>query len=126
MTEKEQCIAIAEFYGWTLRKRVFHNQRWQDVPTWFAPEFQDYPVNQCPAGQVLGAMPPDYLHDLNAMHEAECRLKVNQITEWIGWMVKVADRQSRYGPDDGLYWTIHSTAAQRAEALLRCIGRWID
>lgn len=54
---------------------------------------------------------PDYLNDLNAMHAAEEKL-INE----------------DYGPLYGecLDWNWHATAAQRAEAFLRTIGKWFN
>lgn len=48
---------------------------------------------------------PDYLVDLNAMHEAYCEILTK-----------------RLGP----YGAIDATASQRAEAFLRTIGKWQD
>ena len=60
---------------------------------------------------------PDYLNDLNAMHEAEKRLsKQEQLDYCYGQLVEVCGDRLAYMP----------TAAQRAEALLKTIGRWKD
>ena len=56
--------------------------------------------------------PPDYAHDLNAMHEAE-----NVLTD---------DDWDLYCTELGhsLRWCAHATARQRAEAFLRTVGKW--
>ncbi len=59
--------------------------------------------------QVGTAKLPDYLNDLNAMHEAEKVLQGEQLTEYVERWVE---------------W--NSTAAQRAEAFLRTLGPWKD
>ena len=60
---------------------------------------------------------PDYLNDLNAMHEAEKVLILD--CEWANYLdhllVIVAEGS-----------LVHATAAQRAEAFLRTIGKWED
>jgi hypothetical protein len=64
---------------------------------------------------------PDYLNNLNAMHEAEKMLTADQFEQyrWILWdickQVRVKDWYRCY---------LSSTAAQRAEAFLRTIGKW--
>lgn len=79
---------------------------------------------------------PDYLNDLNAMHEAEKTLDSKPIDErsmyydflllvtpgWPPWL------PSGEPPDSfEMDWKIvRATAAQRAEAFLRTIGKWVD
>ena len=56
---------------------------------------------------------PDYLNDLNAMHEAEKVIRER------------ADRVDSYLDQlDGAMSGVHATAAQRAEAFLRTLGLW--
>ena len=65
---------------------------------------------------------PDYLHDLNAMHDAimsqpqEIRMKINDT------LMHLIDAEAPYCLDR----TINATAAQRAEAFLKTIGKWKD
>ena len=58
---------------------------------------------------------PDYLNDLNAMHEAEETLMHDDPH---GYGCYSCDLYEQYGN------TVHLTAAQRAEAFLRTIGKW--
>lgn len=58
---------------------------------------------------------PDYLNDLNDMHEAEKVLTNEQLEVYCNILHK---------PNHGVYWAIHATASQRAEAFLRTIGKW--
>ena len=53
---------------------------------------------------------PDYTRDLNAMHEAESKLGENHWWKYT-WL---------------LTEDMHTTAAQRAEALLRTLGLWTE
>lgn len=63
---------------------------------------------------------PDYLHDLNAMHEAEKQLVMppheKPFCVYIDWLVKITKRIN----------PIDATASQRAEAFLRVKGLWKD
>jgi predicted membrane chloride channel (bestrophin family) len=71
---------------------------------------------------------PDYLNDLNAMHEAEKVLTYKQSFTYTN------NLEARTQTTTGLgrtiigrtFQTIQSTAAQRAEAFLRTVGKWED
>ena len=64
------------------------------------------PLYRTPQGLVRVC--PDFLNDLNAMHEAE--------------KVLTADQWHKYDRLNGWKW--NATATQRAEAFLRTIGKW--
>ena len=90
MKPEQQRIAIAEKHG---------TMRW----SYALPK-------KCVAASV-----PDYLNDLNAMHDAEKVLTSSQEKEYVNnldWM------SERWGG------TVFATAAQRAEAFLRAIEKW--
>ena len=61
---------------------------------------------------------PDYLNDLNAMHEAEKKLQ--HFIYYVDVLADVMDLPR------GSFCTVGATAAQRAEAFLRTIGKWED
>jgi uncharacterized protein YeaC (DUF1315 family) len=65
---------------------------------------------------------PDYLNDLNAMHQAEMS-RVDM--EDGGFIVLFREYLHTILGHDGSL-AIHATAAQRAEAFLRTIGKWED
>jgi cell division septum initiation protein DivIVA len=75
---------------------------------------------------------PDYLNDLNAMHEAEKVLKWEQrkqyhdlLADITGFSYCEADTQE----ETYLDWNCricHATAEQRAEALLKTMGLWVE
>ena len=92
MTPEHQRIAIAEACGWTTK----HKGLWVE-------RLQTY------------AALPDYLNDLNAMHDAEKVLTREQIEIYCEHL-----NPKNYG----IWWGIHATASQRAEAFLRTIGKW--
>ncbi len=98
MTPEEQRIAIAEACGWTLNpaKHTAKGLDWLHVPS----------------GKTA-YNPPNYLNDLNAMHDAENSLTTSQMTT----MSQYLHRQL------GMLWGF-ATASQRAEAFLRTIGKW--
>jgi hypothetical protein len=64
---------------------------------------------------------PDYLNDLNAMHEAEKVLTEKQRMNYSDYTYDIAcESQKQTGK-----WTwISLTAAQRAEAFLRTLNLW--
>jgi hypothetical protein len=103
MKPEAQRIAIAEACGWKYRpdlNRPFYS-RWQkDI-------------------YVLDAIPPNYPDDLNAMHEAEKQILDDPV--WVKNLHEICN--SDMWGDAGV---LHATAAQRAEAFLRTIGKWQD
>jgi hypothetical protein len=63
---------------------------------------------------------PDYLNDLNAMHEAELAVFGNDWDEAL-WATY---KHALYGVIEMNRHVINSTAAQRAEAFLRTLNLW--
>ena len=102
MKPEEQRIAIAKTCGWQFIPEYHHGE---DQP----PEF----TTVTPDGKHLCGYYPDYLNDLNAMHEAEKILTNDQRDDYF-------DRLLWVGPP------LFSTAAQRAEAFLRTLNLWRD
>ena len=93
MTPKAQRIAIAEACGWKPDKRGLG---WLSPHGYYAPE-------------------PDYLNDLNAMHEAEKVLNQEQKEDYFFIIFNFYGNWPK---------AIQATAAQRARAFLRVIGKW--
>ena len=108
MTEEAQRIAIAEACGWKGIRSSVHFGRPVQAG-----------MNPAKGGQTDRI--PDYVNDLNAMHEAEKMLADEQIDRFVKflWEAMMDSPESRIG-------TIHATAAQRAEALLKTLGKWDD
>jgi len=100
VNKEKQRAAIAEACGWTLNpaKHTAKGLDWLHVPS----------------GNTA-YNPPNYLNDLNAMHDAEKVLTREQEKEY-AYQLEAACCPTEYG------W--HATASQRAEALLRTIGKW--
>jgi hypothetical protein len=101
MNPEQQRIAIAEACGWT-------NIRWNGVRyNWVGhrPETarDDYAL-------------PDYLNDLNAMHDAEKTMGDAQL--WVEYQSYLSDAMEHVG------WLYHATAAQRAKAFLKTLNLW--
>jgi|688.fasta_scaffold896109_2 hypothetical protein len=71
---------------------------------------------------------PDYLNDLNAMHEAVRKLTDSQRTKFRQNLTKVWT--ARYNATHGLfpphYDSVNASAKQRAEAFLRTLNLWIE
>jgi len=111
MKSEQQRIAIAEACGWTnvaplIVKNVKH--KGDDITVGISSD----------AGWI-----PDYLNDLNAMHEAEKVLFCDK-WKWLAYVNNLNEMPSLQ--DEWLFASIHATAAQRAEAFLRTIGKWED
>lgn len=114
MKPEQQRIAIAETCGKTSNGWYCQHCH-QDVQ----PEHVTYQETHDPrAGgcghTVSGYGLPDYLNDLNAMHEAEPHL--GDIDNWLRYDKLLAECATKF--------TFHATAAQRAEAFLRTLNLW--
>jgi len=123
MTSEAQRIAIAEACGWV--------REYADVPTWDA-SLNSYKGGYKPVRTMLfrrrqkcfhAEKLPDYLNDLNAMHEAE---KVLTEEQWLSFTIYVllASKDGTFVIDNNMKTVAHATAAQRAEAFLRTVGKW--
>lgn len=119
MSPEEQRIAIAEACGWA-----------------HLTQFTNRITN--PQGEAIFFNPvdkskfdfiPNYLNDLNAMHEAEKVLgRDKSLQDYTSELVEAMQRGNRVCefstyPSD-MIW--HATAPQRAEAFLRTLGKWKD
>jgi len=114
MTEQEQRIAIAESVGWTWKDDN------DDCFCWHISTgaYVGKPIFSSSSGTKLTESDhlPNYLIDLNAMHEAE-----NVLFESNTWNASEYEhRLSKITTS----WCWYATAAQRAEAFLRTIGKW--
>ena len=71
---------------------------------------------------------PNYLEDLNAMHDAEKVLRNNQFhfVDYLRELWCVIHPNVKYTGDLGYigFDFVNATASQRAEAFLRTIGKW--
>lgn len=115
MKPEAQRIAIAEACGWL----VLESHCWED---------QAKPCGRhVPDGKWETI--PDYLNDLNAMHEAEKVLTNEQWPEYIRHLAgetKCDDWPTCFLNMDACRMIAEQTAAQRAEAFLRTLSLWTD
>jgi hypothetical protein len=95
MTDQQQRIAIAEACGWHCNQ----------FGLWGI-DFAD----------GVSGSPPDYLNDLNAMHEAEKVLTAEQRRSYVNCIFNL--------PASECESNTFATATQRAKAFLRAIGKW--
>lgn len=126
MKSEAQRIAIAEACGWT---RI-------DPKSGL-----DWEPRGLPPNQTHGALKdlPDYTEDLNACHEME---KVLTEERRNGYALRLYDLTNGFKPDHyeedpynpicfeasmiGVGLMVSANAAQRAEAFLRTIGKWVE
>lgn len=110
MKPEQQRIAIAEACGWKLKSNGLSPMwSWQNESLIHRIKWVAHKV------MASQGVLPDYLNDLNDMHEAEKVLTNEQLEVYCNILHK---------PNHGVYWAIHATASQRAEAFLRTIGKW--
>lgn len=111
MDKTAQIIAIAEQLGWRVECVM-------DEPLTYAIRPQIGTQHYYDSLDEVAEAFPDYLTDLNAMHEAEKVLTAEQAREYHKQLFKTC---SLVCP-----WMWHTTAAQRAEAFLKTLNLWKD
>lgn len=109
MTDQERQIATAEACGWKDIRNRFDQTKRDFVIVGISPQIKS-----------ICELLPDYLNDLNAMHEAE---KTLTPAEWEVypdrlWGVLQTEKES--------FVLLHATSRQRNEAFLRVKGLWKD
>jgi hypothetical protein len=95
MTPEEQRIAIAKAIGWE-QSQTSAKACWDQH-----------------GASCYWSDAPDYLHDLNAMHEAEKVLNREQLEDYEWELVGLRGENFAY-----------STASERARAFLKATGKW--
>jgi len=138
MTNEEINKAIAEHVGtadrWLIVKRGY----------FYRPEAKGYTSSESEAWKLplveakryeylIGDEPvtlsrasiPNYAGDLNAMHEAE-KTAFSSSSAWAKFAFQLISVLNASGMSelDGMTCLLQATAHQRAEALLRTIGKW--
>lgn len=116
MTPEQQRIAIAEACGWKHYGCTGCSSSPCRCAEWIH-ESTDWTPSSL----------PDYLNDLNAMHEAILTLEVSQWKLFVTHLQMVALKITK--DDDIIYrdmCLLGSTASQRAEAFLKTIGKWVE
>lgn len=138
MTAEEKRIAIAEACGWSIRKRRCPHSQSVEEWFWYAPGsdlFREDHVGtrqHMTSGEIVGnPVPnaiPDYLNDLNAMHQAESTLTPEEKFHYRGYLAQAVHMAAAMGEigieEDVYYSTIHADAKYRAQAFLWTKGKW--
>ena len=140
MKPEQQRIAIAEACKWVFEKKPRCNMLskidawhlispegkvrcWKEVliNTSNGPDSTYYPFEGKLVDYLEEASVPNYTEDLNAMHDAEKVLTEDQREQYLNSLYKVCNPDSMLNDA----WNLNcATAAQRAEAFLRTIGKW--
>ena len=113
MNKEQQRIAIAEACGWTAEQdsngywRAVNKKNGNAVELWLSEQ------------NVWSVGIPDYLNDLNAMHDAEQYL-FKDVHQWRYFINNLRDATG----EDPFLAVAHATAPQRAEAFLRTLELW--
>lgn len=126
MSPEKQRIAIAEACGMTWC-RIGTDEQPYRMLCWWNPAYAQADLSEpiCnPEYMWEHGGVPDYLNDLDAMHEAEKALTVAQRVTY-AHKIGVVLSGGSVGRAIPNWWFIHeATAAQRAEAFLRTLGKW--
>ena len=108
MTQEQQRIAIAEACGWkNCAGDSGFTTRYKGTPS----------------ETTVRVTLPDYINDLNAMHEAVKMLNYDQRNKYLNILCELT-REDEMDDVDGDFAWCDATASQRAEAFLKTLGRW--
>ncbi len=121
MNTTKQRIAIGKLCGWTQ----VETYKWDNSnPSVRLPK--QFHIDKSGVFHNL----PDYLSDLNAMHEAERILTPEQWDNYCEYLFDLLGIETPYDNPNLHYssfsWLIHATAAQHAEAFLKTFDLWAD
>jgi len=117
VSPEDQRIAIAEACGWQMTEHTNYGP---------PPYRSKWSRERNPMEGI-----PDYPNDLNAMNEAVCLLSDEQRFEYGDKLAVLVFGEEffeeKFSPNGlGYYDIAQATAAQRAEAFLRTIGKWVE
>ena len=109
MNEHDQRIFTAEWMGW----------RQTSGPSGFTEWWHSDKIG-------YRETPPDFCHDLNAMHEVEKKLDDGGYNDYVHTLNHVCITTAEHGMKKGRSRVVSATAAQRAEAFCRMMWpeRW--
>lgn len=115
MTPRAINSAIAQACGWK-QTQVSINEPDDDVS--FTP-----PGLELDPWRDANVRYPDYVNSLDAMHEAEKFLTIEQAKAYTDTLWSIIKREST----SNTHWQLwHATAIQRGEAFVRTINVWIE
>lgn len=132
MSADEQRIAIAEACGWKWMRWGKHLDALLFLVEPNFPSGSFVPATRQPGEPYRSDKLPDYPNSLDAMHEAEKTLRAQKYAYalFCHELLKItnpgADRLAREWSADEWENAISATAAQRAEAFLQAIGKFIE
>jgi hypothetical protein len=116
MNPEQQRIAIAEACGWRIESDGANTFVYSPNKT----SGTGYRMNDIRHPKIIRLL-PDYLNDLNAMHEAEKQLLATQFKRYHDVLVAQVIGWSAH---ENEHIAIHATATQRAEAFLKTLNLW--
>jgi hypothetical protein len=119
MNKEKQRIAIAEACGWVFRD----GGNFAGVAQKLVEPLHGR-LTHIMTHKAAIRSTPDYLNDLNAMHQAEMVLSRGEHYNQTGGFGLYVENLGLVRC--GRLHLIEATAAQRAEAFLRTIGKWED
>jgi hypothetical protein len=114
VTDNEINVLIAEACGWKFHRRVTDTK---SNVSW------DVYAKDGKFASLMTESLPNYCSDLNAMHEAEKMLTLEEQNLYVVLLLKGGTGR---GETQGCWHCLYSIARQRAEAFLRTISKWKD
>ena len=124
MTPEAQLVAMAEACGWEWCD-PFNKRKQSNVLRPPIGRSDLKCVKVWKDGSFGGGSLPDYLNDLNAMHEAEKIMDRHQKNRYLNILHSICLPDDCDELEDDFGWCT-ATASQRAEAFLKTFSLWKD
>jgi hypothetical protein len=121
LTPEQKRVLIARFAGWREEPATRETPIERDgmkLPNHFGPSVVAWWNTDVKGVWVT---PPDYLNDLNAIHDAEKKLSDEQWEDFADNLLFYTDPNAAYSNYSSVRRACTATAAQRADALLLCL-----
>ena len=67
---------------------------------------------------------PDYLNDLNAMHDAWLKLPPSEKERFESELYSIVIGEAEFNRNDDAGWITNATAEQRAKAFIKTLNLW--
>lgn len=113
MTPQDQQIAIAEACGWDVDDELEDGALMGHIL-------------REGSGFKAWDLVPDYLNDLNTIHEAVMNHLGGNEDLFYEELARIVNGEAEPHWSDDRHFLINATAPQRAEAYLKAINRWTD
>lgn len=117
MSPESQRVALAELCGWRFKEMVGWSQHFGPPP-----EFSAVGMSL----ETLFSLPPDYLNDMNAIHEVIVNFPSDG--SWTRFLIELENALNCAGQPSSTYqfMMVNASAEKRCIAVLKACDKWVE